>query len=197
MTSTFNTLYEEEIFKASTPEEGLERKKQYVKMQQDEWMRKFRSRSDVKKNSDGSYDVDGYLDIEWNFPFDRLPVKIRKVDGSYAIYSMFLRSLEDGPTEVSGGVFISGATELKNLVGAPSSVPHSTFQIMNCANLTSLEGCPSVVWSFVCTGCRKLMSLDGCPTIATDEFVAYNNGRRFTISEVRERCKVIKGRIAL
>ena len=43
--------------KPSTPEEGELRKKQYASIRIKEWAVEFLKRTDIKKNSDGSYDV--------------------------------------------------------------------------------------------------------------------------------------------
>ena len=110
------------IFKKATPEEIAERAVQYEKIQ----IQEFLERKDVRKNKDGSYDVDGDVDFTgWKSmtKMSKLPVRFRKVGRSFFCYD---------------------CTSLTTLEGAPTTVDWS-FYCSNCTSLTSLEGAPNTV----------------------------------------------------
>jgi len=78
--------------------------------------------------------------------------------------------------------------QLTSLEGCPTIVCGS----FNCANnqLTSLEGCPRTVSdSFYCNN-NQLISLEGCPTIVGVSFHCHHNKKRFSEEYVRSLCKV-------
>jgi len=71
------------------------------------------------------------------------------------------------------------------------------FSVDGC-NMTSLRGCPESIsgkgsayhGDFNCSE-NNLESLEGAPKIVTGSFNCGNNGRRFLIKEIEDRCKVM------
>ena len=92
----------EDIFKASTPEEGVRRKEAYVKIMVKEWLDSGKARI----NPDGSYDVDGDVDLS-NMNLDKIPVKFNLVGGYFYCSNNNLTSLEGCPKEVGGDFYCS------------------------------------------------------------------------------------------
>jgi len=116
----------------------------------DSWKKAFLSRSNIKKNSDGSYDVNGnvvYLlfrtDTRETPAPSKLPFKFGKVKGNFIIRSENIKTLEGCPTEV-GGDFKVDECGIKDLVGAPTKVGKE-FQCIECDSLKSLKGFPQYV----------------------------------------------------
>jgi len=65
------------------------------------------------------------------------------------------------------------------------------FDISNCKNLKTLEGCPKEVdGSFFCNDCPNLKTLEGCPKEVYSNFWCYDCGRNFTRTDVNKLCKV-------
>jgi len=168
--SNFNLLYkticEDEIFKASTPEEGIRRKAEYAKIKVMELLdQRF-----ATKNPDGSYDVKGALDLN-GMGLSKLPVRFNKVERSFDVSSNVLTTLEGCPKQV-GGYFCCDSNFLTSLVGGPETV--GGFFTCSRNKLTSLDGCPEmVIGNFYCMDQMKI---------------------QFTEREVAERCEV-KGEI--
>ena len=171
--SNFNNIYHSiltegripSIFKKATPEELAERAVQYEKMK----IQKFLERNDVKKNWDGSYDVDGDVDFSNWKTMTRLPIRFG---------------------EVGGWFDCSGCTSLTTLEGVPNTVD-GNFCCSGCTSITSLEGAPNTVGGyFSCSYCTSLTSLEGVPNTVGSDFYCRNTGRKFTIEEVRNHCKV-------
>ena len=93
--------------------------------------------------------------------------------------------------EVSGDFYCYN-NQLTSLEGCPTIVCGS----FNCANnqLTSLEGCPRTVgYDFYCYN-NQLISLEGCPTTVGGSFYCRYNTKQFSEEYVRSLCKV-KGSI--
>lgn len=172
--SNFNRIYKSiltegripSIFKKATPEDVAERKVQYGKVR----LQEFLERKDVRRNEDGSYDVDGNVDFSAFASLTRLPVRFRNVGGDFYCNRTPITSLEGAPTTV-GGAFWCLSTRI-----------------------TSLEGSPTTVGgSFLCYN-TNITSLDGAPTMVGGNFWCHSCGRKFTVAEVRNYCKV-KGAI--
>ena len=86
----------------------------------DEWVRNFLKRDDIKKNSDGSFDVKGSVDLA-NMNLTELPMKFGKVNGDFVCYSNKLTTLEGAPNYV-GRDFYCSRNNLASLEGAPKEV---------------------------------------------------------------------------
>lgn len=121
----------------------------------------------ASKNSDGTYDVDGDVDLEHmtmdenalnqaaeNPDFDyeaehlkyvvnELPITFRKVTGYFSIANNDLTTLVGSPREV-GANYLAFGTNIQNLIGSPEKVGGS-FDVSENYNLTSLEGAPKEV----------------------------------------------------
>jgi hypothetical protein len=121
------------------------------------------------KNPDGSYDVDGDVDLS-NQKLTKLPYKFNKVSGYFDCGSNKLTSLAGAPKEV-GGVFDCSNNKLTSLVGAPKEVGRHFSCYRN--NLNSLAGAPKEVGR---------------------HFSCYRNTKKFTEEDVKKVCKV-KGKI--
>jgi len=98
-------------------------------------------RNGWKKNDDGSYDVDGDVDLSEQ-DLKRLPVQFGKVSGNFWCYENQLTTLEGVPREV-GGNFWCIYNQLTTLEGAPREVGGSFDCSYN--QLTTLEGAPREV----------------------------------------------------
>ena len=176
--SDFNRIYKSiltegripSIFKKATPEEVAERKTQYAKIQSDEWVEKFMKRKDIKKNKDGSWDVDGNVIMKRNH-FTKIPIKFNRVWGYFWCFDNALTSLENCPV----------------IVG----------ESFDCAEnkLTSLEHCAKKVGTFFSCSLNYLTSLDHCPTHVGGNFYCRHQytSVEFTRDDVESRCKVGKG----
>jgi len=94
-------------------------------------------------NDDGSIDVDGNVILSYD-RFSKIPIKFRKVSGSFSLYMCkSLESLEGCPTEVG-----------------------KSFDCGTCQSLTSFDYCPKrVAGNFTAYSCGKLKSLDGIASI--------------------------------
>jgi len=165
-----------------------------------DWVEEFLKRKDITKNSDGSYDVHGNVDID-DHGFIRIPIKFRKVDGNFFCDWNRLTNLNNCPIEVGGGFFCS-VNLLTSLKGCPkkcsdfncSSNPTlmdrdlrygpqiivqggaNTLLDYYCSrcNLTSLAGAPEEVNTFKCSG-NSLTSLKGAPKKINEDFICIEN----------------------
>ena len=109
----FNKLYfnlVEDIFKPATPEEIEARKKQYTEIAVKEWVEEFLKRSDIKKNSDGSYDVEGDVKL-YDLKLTKIPIKFNKVNGTFDCSDNKLTSLEGAPKVVGGSFWCDNNTK--------------------------------------------------------------------------------------
>ena len=141
--SDFNRIYKSiltegripSIFKMATPEELAERAVHYEKIR----VQEFLERKDIRRNKDGSYDVDGNVDFSELKTITKLPVRFGKVGRSF---------------------FCSDCTSLTSLEGAPTTVGWS-FNCSDCPSLTSLEGAPTTVGGcFWCNGCGRKFTVE-------------------------------------
>lgn len=127
--------------------------------------------SNWKKNSDGSYDVNGDVNIFQIRQFikgGRLTIKFNKVSGYFECPNSKLTSLEGCPKEV-GGSFRCEYNKLTSLKGVPERIKKSFDCRRN--QLTSLEGAPKEVgWDFNCS----------------------DNPGKFTEDDARTVCKAAK-----
>ena len=122
-------------------------------------------------NADGSYDVDGYVDLD-NNRLTKLPIRFGKVSGNFFCSGNNLTSLEGCPSEVSGDFYCHN-NQLSSLKGSPVEVDGS----FNCSKnkLTTLEGSPKAVGrDFDCSS-NNLTSLEGSPKEVGGDFDCSNN----------------------
>ena len=159
------TLILEALFTGADEEEIARRDVMAPKIMLQEWMEEFLKQKDIKKNSDGSYDVDGDVDLQ-NLKLTKLPLKFNHVSGYFwCSYNQFT-SLEGAP-ETVGGSFSC-----------------------NDNNLTSLEGAPKTVGGdFWCSN-NHLTTLEGAPSSVGGNFRCYNNEKKFTEEDVKKVCEV-------
>ena len=65
------------------------------------------------------------------------------------------------------------------------------FDVSHNPNLISLKNCPTKIEdSFYCNDCSQLDSLEGCPKEVSENFVIRRSKKRFTQTEIRQKCKV-------
>jgi hypothetical protein len=122
-------------------------------------------------NEDGSVDVDGSVNLNY-VGLTELPLKFRKVSGSFYCNNNKLTSLEGAPHEV-GGSFYCSNNQLTSLEGAPNKVGRS----FSCHNnqLKSLERSPIRIGrGFDCSD-NRLTSLEGSPEKVGGSFYCHNN----------------------
>ena len=80
---------------------------------------------------------------------------------------------DDLTVDVNGGIYLF-QKEFKKFPVKFRKVT-GYFSCSNCANLTSLEGCPeSVGGDFSCSNCTSLTSLEGCPESVGEGFYCNN-----------------------
>ena len=104
-------------------------------------------------NSDGSIDVDGNVNLEYN-ELTKIPIKFNKVSGWFKLSYNKLTSLENSPNEV-GGHFYCSHNNLKNLIGLPSKI----FGPVRCIKnpLESLEGFEIDYYKLTCSNKENLI----------------------------------------
>ncbi len=104
-------------------------------------------------NSDGSIDVDGNVNLEYN-ELTKIPIKFNKVSGWFKVSFNMLESLENSPNEV-GGHFYCSHNNLKNLIGLPSKI----FGPVRCIKnpLESLEGFELDYYKLTCSNKENLI----------------------------------------
>lgn len=145
-----------------------------------------------KLNSDGTYNVNGDVDLEQFKHFvssdGKLTLKFNKVTGNFVCSTLGLTSLEGCPKEIDGN-FNCSFNNLTSLKGAPKEVSGDFECQYN--SLTSLEGAPEEVGGIFFCSNNKLVSLKGCPKKVGGVFYFENNkGKRFSKSDVEKVCKV-------
>lgn len=97
-------------------------------------------------NEDLSVDVNGSVSISKYYKVSKIPLKFRKVNGSFSCADNELTDLEGAPIEVNGDFYCYG-NKLKNLKNSPISA--GNFYCFD-NNLTSLEGIPKKVKNIYC-----------------------------------------------
>ena len=96
------------------------------------------------KNPDGSYSVDGSVDLSGQ-DFKEFPFRFKTVTGDFNCgYCINLQSLQGSPTSVGEDFSCSGCSSLQSLQGAPESVGRD-FYCSECLNLRTLQGAPKSV----------------------------------------------------
>ena len=96
------------IFKPASKREIRRRRKEYIEKIYPEiiaeWAMKFAKRTDITRNPDGSFDVNGdVLSLPPN-SLSSFPIKLNKVNGSVICFE--LESLNNFPKEVNGNVIL-------------------------------------------------------------------------------------------
>jgi hypothetical protein len=90
---------------------------------------------------------------------------------------------------------VKGDVELdhKSLTCFPSFIKFNKVSgYFDCANnqLTSLEGCPTIVGGSFYSSRNQLISLEGCPATVGGGFYCHDNNKQFSEEYVRSLCKV-------
>jgi len=120
-----------ELFTGADEAEVARREKIAPKILLQEWLEEFLKRKDITRLSDGSYNVEGLVNLA-NLKLTKLPLKFNHVSGS----------------------FWCEKNQLTTLEGAPKSVGRDFWCYDN--QLTSLEGAPRVVGAyFYCRNNKK------------------------------------------
>ena len=129
-----------------------------------------------KLNNDGTYDVNGDVDLNECKQFinddGKLTIKFNKVSRSFYCDHLNLTSLEGCPKEV-GKDFYCTNNKLTSLEGAPEKVGGDFYCSFN--KLNSLKGAPKdVEGSFICND-NNLTSLKEAPEKVGGNFKCFNN----------------------
>jgi hypothetical protein len=135
-------------------------------------------------NSDGTVDVDGYLDIS-RTDLTKLPLKFRNVTGDVYINYNKLTSLVGSPQTVGWG-FDCSNNQLTTLEGAPKTVGG----YFDCSDnqLTTLKGSPENINSdFDCSN-NELINFNGFPEYFDANFIMSNN----PVEEIYDLFKTVK-----
>jgi len=127
----------ENVFKPTTDQERGERKEEYKAMAFEEWMESHQDM--LIDNGDGTYNSNVDISLPY-MGLTELPIKFKKVFGSFDIAGNLLKTLEGSPEYVGGGFFASH-NKLESMVGGPDRV-NGSF-LINDNYLTSLEGSPT------------------------------------------------------
>ena len=107
----------------------------------------------------------------------------------YCQYNKKLTSVEGCPTSIGSAVNCNQNPNLTSIAGFQDSV-NGNFDCSN-NNLTALRGSPKFVrWDFMCHENRQLTSLEGCPSEIGGLFHVWGCGRKFSLKEIGEHCKV-------
>ncbi len=159
-----------EIFKPATEEEL----KAYSLKRTESWRKEFFKRTDIKKNSDGSYDVEGGvccggLNLK---SLTELGVKFNEVGRDFNCSYNQLKTLEGAPKSV-GGDFDCYKNQLTTLEGAPKSVGGDFDCYKN--QLTTLEGAPESIGGGFCCSQNQLKTLEGAPESVGGGFYCSQN----------------------
>ena len=128
-------------------------------MSVEEWIGRLVQNQGWTKNSDGSYDVKGDVDLSGK-NLKELPVKFRNVTGSFWCDDNQLTSLKGAPEKV-GEDFYCSYNQLTTLKGAPERVGGDFYCRSN--RLTTLEGAPKEVGRDFSCSHNQLTSLEGAP----------------------------------
>ena len=129
-----------------------------------------------KLNSDGTYDVNGDVDLkkfkQFIDPNGKLTIKFNKVTGNFVCNTLGLTSLEGCPEKVDGD-FECYYNNLTSLKGTPKKVGRNFDCSYN--ELISLEGCPEKVGGNFDCGFNNLTSLKGAPKEVSRDFKCQHN----------------------
>ena len=110
----------EALFTGADEAEIARREAEAPKIMAQEWIDEFLERDDIKKNPDGSYDVNGNVELV-GLVVTKIPVKFNHVSGNFVCTYNNFTSLEGAPKTV-GGDFWCHDTYLTSLEGAPKTV---------------------------------------------------------------------------
>jgi hypothetical protein len=125
------------------------------------YLKKLESKVDIIVNKDGSISVNGtvnFYEVMHGIPY--FPVKFKEINGDFLADRNALKSLVFSPEKVTGKYNIS-SNRITSLEGAPQEV--GTF-VCNFNKLTSLEGLPIVTTGEVSINKNSdLKSLKGLP----------------------------------
>jgi len=155
----------EALFTGADEAECARRDKEAQPILQKEWMDDFLKGPYATKNSDGSYDVDGNVDMS-KINFGKIPLKFNVVNGSFYCDGCGLTTLENAPKIVRGSFWAT-----HNL-------------------LTTLKESPKEVRGNYVVHNNKLTSLEGAPEYVEWNFNVWNNAVDFTEDDVRNHTKV-------
>lgn len=186
----------EPLFTGADEAECARRDAERAKIELREWKEDFFKRKDIKKLKDGSYDVDGDVELD-AMSFYRLPLRFNHVSGEFLCYDSELTTLEGCPKTV-GANFACNDNLLTSLEFMPkiihgnckingnlfTDLKHCTEQIdgdfivstIENDYLISLEGCPKHVGgSFRCEYTTNLSSFKGGPETVGGDFLCSDN----------------------
>ena len=106
-------------------------------------------------NSDGSIDVDNYVDL-CNKGLTKLPLKFNKINGEFSCSNNILISLEGSPIEVNEGFFCYG-NQLTSFEFSPKIIRGN----FNCQynNIKSFEYFPSFVKGYFYCDCNPIFKV--------------------------------------
>ena len=153
-----------------------------------EWVEEFLKRKDIKKNSDGSYDVIGNAEVDMGQRrLKKIPLKFNKVHDFYCEENE-LTSLEGSPRFVQGE-FWCQYNQLTSLKGAPDLVGGNFDASFNDLN-GDLTGAPRSVGKHFIVEYNQLTSLNGAPKEVDGAFICGNNRRKFTAEDIKEETVV-------
>jgi hypothetical protein len=132
----------------------------------------------------GKYSVHGYVSIDkWKIlsfyakgilptkTITKLPVQFDKIQGSFSLENLGLKTLEGCPEFVSGSFSITG-NDLENLEGGPKFVGDTYSCFRN--GLKSLKGSPQKVSSMYAES-NNLENLEGAPKMVERNFYLNKN----------------------
>jgi hypothetical protein len=167
----FDKMYEmilEDIVQSVTPEEKIERQKKYQDIMLKQIFDQLIEEGKMVKNADGSYDIDGNLDLS----------------------SLVLTNLKDIQYRINkvNGWFNCSYNKLTNLVGCPKIILREF--LCNDNLLTSLRGCPNKINYYFSCFDNLLTSVEGMPKSIDGNLIIYRNKHKFTKKEIRKVCKV-------
>lgn len=100
-----------------------------------------------------------------------------------------LETLEGAPNIIRDNFHCSLNKSLKSLKGAPEYVRY--FYCSRCESLKSLEGAPKKTYYCAISSNPKLNSLKGLPEVIVRSLELRNNGKEFTIDDIKKYVKEI------
>jgi hypothetical protein len=110
-----------------------------------------------------------FADMDWGGP----EVIVRNMKTSSLIFKISgfddITSLKHTPRTLEGDFILFSLKNLENLHGGPHEVLGS-YEIVNCAKIKNLVGCPKSVYDFEVRGCSSLKTLSGCPSEVSKDF---------------------------
>jgi hypothetical protein len=135
-------------------------------------------------NPDGSYDVEGDVDLS-DRDLTELPIKFNKVSGYFYCYNNKLTSLKGCP-KIVGGDFNCYNNQLTSLIGSPEKV--GSYFDCHDNKLTSLKGCPKEVGGKFDCSFNNLTNFKGFNCKISNKLYCDNNH----IKEIYKLCPTKK-----